>query len=140
MKQFCWGLLIFGCLEVHAAEDFPIVPDDFEVSVFAAEPLVRNPCAMTFDAKGRLCVGMGPQYRSPKPDTPGDGVWIMLDDNQDGVAEGRRLFAHGFNAIQGLAWYGDWLYIANAPDLTRVRDVDGDDVADVFERLYTDLG
>ena len=46
-----------------AADDYPIPAGDVEVKLFAREPLVRNPCAITFDARGRPCVGMGPQYR-----------------------------------------------------------------------------
>ena len=121
-------------------ELLPKVPEGFEVSFFAREPLVRQPCSMAFDAKGRLCVGMGPQYRSPKPDTPGDSVVFVLDHDGDGQADETKVFAKGFNCIQGLAWHGDELWIANAPDLTVVRDLDGDDVADEYVRLYTDLG
>ena len=121
-------------------EDFPVIAEDLKVSLFAQEPIVRNPCALTFDARGRPCVGMGPQYRSPAPDTPPDSVWILQDADNDGVADTRQEFATGFNAIQGLAWKGDWLWIANAPDLTRVRDTNGDDVADEYIRVYTDLG
>ena len=126
--------------EAQVTVDFPIVADDLEVALFARDPLVRNPCAITFDAKGRLCVGMGPQYRAPKPDTPPDSVWIVTDEDEDGTAETRKEFATGFNAIQGLAWKGDWLWIANSPELTRVRDTDGDDIADEYIRVYTDLG
>ena len=133
-------LLHSTSLAVAPDESFPLVPQDVEVSLFAQQPLVRNPCAIAFDAEGRLCVGMGPQYRSPKPATPGDSVWILLDEDGDGKAEDSRQFATGFNAIQGLAWRGDSLWIANAPDLTVVRDLDGDDVADEYVRLYTDLG
>jgi putative membrane-bound dehydrogenase-like protein len=118
----------------------PTVPDGFEVSFFAREPLVRQPCSMAFDAKGRLCVGMGPQYRNPKPDTPGDSVALVLDDNGDGKADRIKTFATGFNAIQGLAWHGRDLWVANTPDLTVVRDLDGDDEADEYVRVYTDLG
>lgn len=125
---------------VNAQDDYPIVPDGIEVSLFARDPIVRNPCVIAFDAKGRLCVGMGPQYRAPSPDTPPDSVWIVTDEDGDGTAETRKEFATGFNAIQGLAWKGDWLWIANAPELTRVRDTDGDDVADEYIRVYTDLG
>ncbi|NNE92713.1 MAG: hypothetical protein HKN23_13785, partial [Verrucomicrobiales bacterium] len=132
------ALLLFQT--ARAEEDFPVVPDDIEVSLFARDPIVRNPCAMTFDSRGRLCVGMGPQYRAPKPDTPPDSVWIVTDEDGDGKAETRKEFATGFNAIQGLAWKGDWLWIANAPELTRVRDTDGDDVADEYIRVFTDLG
>jgi len=141
MKTLALSLL-FACFNamLFASDDFPHVPDDLNVSLFARDPLVRNPCAMTFDAQGRLCVGMGPQYRAPAPDTPGDSVWILVDADHDGVAETRKQFAAGFNSIQGLAWKGDWLWIANAPELTRVRDVNGDDVADEYIRVYTDLG
>lgn len=118
----------------------PNVPPEFEVSLFAREPLVRQPCSMAFDDRGRLFVGMGPQYRKPKPDTPGDSVVMVLDSDGDGEADRTQVFATGFNAIQGLAWHGSDLWIANAPDLTVVRDVDGDDVADQYVKLYTDLG
>lgn len=125
---------------IHANDDFPVVADDIDVSLFARDPIVRNPCVITFDDQGRPCVGMGPQYRAPAPDTPPDSVWIVTDEDGDGVAETRKEFATGFNAIQGLAWKEDWLWIANAPELTRVRDTDGDDVADEYIRVYTDLG
>ena len=104
--------LIFLLSTLAAAPaDFTMVPDDLEVKLFAREPLVRNPCAITFDAKGRLCVGMGPQYRTPKLETAGDSVWILLDENHDGVADGRKRFATGFNSIQGLAWRNGRLWV-----------------------------
>ncbi|WP_395740480.1 PVC-type heme-binding CxxCH protein [Prosthecobacter sp.] len=118
----------------------PSVPSGYEVSLFAQEPLVRQTCSMAFDAKGRLCIGMGPQYRNPKPDTPGDSVVIVTDENGDGKADKTHTFATGFNAIQGLAWHGRDLWIANSPDLTVVRDIDGDDVADEYIKVFTDLG
>lgn len=144
--------LLVGGLFAHAAagagfEDakadrqaLPTVPDGFAIEVFARDPLVRQPCSMAFDARGRLCVGMGPQYRNPKPDTPGDSVVLVLDTDGDGRADRTQVFATGFNAIQGLAWRGRDLWVANAPDLTVVRDLDGDDEADEYVRVYTDLG
>src|SRR5262245_43951824 len=101
----------------HSDEFFPIIPDDLQISLFAKEPLVRNPCAIAFDAKGRLCVGMGPQYRNPRADTPGDSVFILIDEDRDGIADAQKEFATGFNAIQGLAWKGNELWVANSPDL-----------------------
>lgn len=121
-------------------EALPKVSAGFEVRLFAREPLVRQPCSMAFDARGRLFVGMGPQYRNPKPDTPGDSVVIVEDTDGDGVADRTRVFATGFNCIQGLAWHGRDLWVANVPDLTVVRDLDGDDEADEYVRVYTDLG
>ncbi len=121
-------------------EAMPTVPPGFEITIFAREPLVRQPCSMAFDLRGRLCVGMGPQYRNPTPKTPGDSVVWVLDTDGDGKADRTKVFATGFNAIQGLAWHGRDLWVANAPDLTLVRDLDGDDEADEYVRLYTDLG
>ena len=121
-------------------ELLPIVPTGFKAQLFAREPDVRNPCAMAFDARGRLFVGQGPQYRNPKPDTPGDTVVMLVDDDGDGVAEAAKTFASGLNCVQGLAWHGRDLWIANSPDLTIVRDLDGDDVADEYVLVYTDLG
>lgn len=121
-------------------EALPKVPQEFEVTLFASEPLVRQPCSMAWDERGRLFVGMGPQYRKPEPDTPGDSVVLFQDTNGDGKADATKVFATGFNAIQGLAWHGRDLWIANAPDLTVVRDLDGDDEADEYTKVYTDLG
>lgn len=118
----------------------PRVPARFEIKCYAKEPLVRQTCSMAFDARGRLFVGMGPQYRNPRPDTPGDSVVIVQDTDGDGIADKVKVFATGFNCIQGLAWHGRDLWVANAPDLTMVRDLDGDDVADEYVRVYTDLG
>lgn len=118
----------------------PWVADGVRISVFAKEPLVRNPAALAFDARGRLFVGGGPQYRHPREDTPGDAVVLLADTDGDGTADRSQVFAKGFNSIQGLAWRGRDLWVANAPDLTIVRDLDGDDEADEYVLVATGLG
>lgn len=143
MNSSVLGLLwicLCACVAYSQEADFPIVSEDFEVSLFARDPLVRNPCAIAFDENGRLYVGMGPQYRRPTPEMEGDKVYILIDSDNDGQADQRKEFARGFNNIQGMAWHGDQLWVANSPDLTVLRDVDGDDEADEYLRLYTDLG
>jgi len=62
------------CLRSDDSKTLPTVAEGFEVSLFAREPLVRNPVSMAFDARGRLFVGGGPQFRSPRPETPGDRI------------------------------------------------------------------
>lgn len=136
--------LLIACLgtsmPITAEDELPIVPDGFVVDVVAREPMVSNPCVMAFDPLGRIFVGQGPQWRAPTPETPGDRVDILIDDDRDGIADRRTTFAEGFNSIQGLAWKGRDLWVANAPDLTVVRDLNGDDVADEYVRVYTGLG
>jgi putative membrane-bound dehydrogenase-like protein len=135
------GLLAQPLTNSEAAPlPLPEVPAGFKIELVAREPLVRNPCAMAFDKRGKLFIGMGPQYRHPTPDTPGDSVVLLTDSDGDGLFDESRPFATGFNCIQGLAWHGRDLWVANAPDLTVVRDLDGDDLADQYIRVYTDLG
>ncbi len=133
------ALLQFGDPDANG-DALPKVPAGFEVTEWAREPLVRQPCSLAFDGRGRMFVGMGPQYRNPLPETPGDSVMLLEDTNGDGRCDRTHEFARGFNTIQGLAWRGRDLWIANAPDLTICRDLNGDDVADEYVRLYTDLG
>lgn len=135
-----WIAVLTTRFGLQADDQLPIVPDGFVVDVVAKEPIVSNPCVMAFDRHGRLCIGQGPQWRGPTPETPGDRVDILIDDDGDGVAEQRKTFAEGFNSVQGIAWHGDDLWVANAPDLTVVRDTDGDDEADQYIRVYTGLG
>lgn len=118
----------------------PETAEGFGVNIVAREPYFINPAALAFDKKGRLFVGAGPQYRKPAPDTPGDYVKILYDHDEDGVADEVKTFAEGFNNVQALAWKGDELWVANAPDVTVLRDLDGDDVADEYELIYTGLG
>ncbi|MEQ1828023.1 MAG: PVC-type heme-binding CxxCH protein, partial [Pirellula sp.] len=120
--------------------ELPQAPDGFRVSVFAQEPMVYKPTSICFDARGRLFLGQGPQYPENYEDSPTDSVYVFIDSDQDGIADQTKEFAKGFNSVQGLAWRGNDLYVANSPELTVVRDLDGDDVADEYVVVYTDLG
>ena len=122
------------------AGKLPRVPARFEISVFASEPLFYKPTSLCFDAQGRLTLGQGPQYHLSESIKKSDSVVLLIDTDNDGVADRRQVFATGFNSIQGLAWQGRDLYVANSPELTVVRDLDGDDVADQYVVVYTDLG
>ena len=68
-----WLVLVCGTLPAQfidkgtGAEVLPQVPAGFQVTVFAREPLVRQPCSMAFDVRGRLFVGMGPSIGIPLP-------------------------------------------------------------------------
>lgn len=122
----------------------PVVPAGFVVTMPAREPLVRNVTMLAFDTRGRLFVALGPQYRHPREDTPGDTVVQLIDADGDGTFEAAKTFAGPFHCVQGLAWKqgprGPELWVANAPDLTIARDTDGDDEADEYVRVATGLG
>ena len=50
------------------------------------------------------------------------------------------LFAEYLHEPLGLAWKDGWLYAVQRPEVTRMRDEDGDGRADVFETVNDDWG
>lgn len=73
------------------------VADGFEVKLFAAEPMVVNPIAMTVDEKGRVWCIECFEYpkRTAKGKMPRDRIIILEDTDGDGVADKRTVFAEG---------------------------------------------
>src|SRR5262245_55738662 len=70
------------------------VPAEFEVKLFAGEPLVVNPIAFTIDEKGRIWVIECFEYpnRTPKGKKPRDRIVILEDTDGDGVCDKRTVF------------------------------------------------
>ncbi len=50
------------------------------------------------------------------------------------------LFAEGLHEPLGIAWRDGWLYVVQRPEVTRLRDEDGDDRADIFETVSDSWG
>src|SRR5688572_32897933 len=80
------------------------VPDGFEVRLFAAEPDVINPVAMTWDERGRLWVVELYEYPlGAKPgQKPRDRIKILEDTDNDGKADKTTVFADGLNLATGI--------------------------------------
>ncbi|MBB23085.1 MAG: hypothetical protein CMN04_09425 [Roseibacillus sp.] len=136
--------LIAACINLPALGEvdkdaLPSVEKGFSINFFVREPHIINPSSLCFDRKGRLYVGAGPQYRQPKEDSPTDYIKILIDKDNDGVVDKVKTFAEGLNCVQSMAWKGNELWVANAPELTVLRDTDGDDVADEYQIIYTGL-
>ena len=78
----------------EAAKTFQ-VPPGFHVTVFAAEPDVRNPIAMTWDGLGRLWVAENYTYADRKTTfdfSLRDRVLIFEDRDDDGHFDHRQVF------------------------------------------------
>ena len=138
------AFLIAACINPPALGEvdkdaLPSVEKGFSINFFVREPHIINPSSLCFDKKGRLYVGAGPQYRQPKEDSPTDYIKILIDNDNDGVVDKVKTFAEGLNCVQSMAWKGNELWVANAPELTVLRDTDGDDVADEYQIIYTGL-
>jgi putative membrane-bound dehydrogenase-like protein len=118
------------------------VPPGFEVRLFASEPEVVNPVAMTWDERGRLWVLELYEYPkgAPKGEKGRDRIKILEDVNADGKADKVTVFAEGYSLATGLALGNGGVYLGAAPDLYFLQDTDGDDKADKATTLLTGFG
>lgn len=61
-------------------------------------------------------------------------VWIIDHAYDPDPAKAKfTRFAHGLHEVLGLAYRDGWLYVTQRPDVTRIKDADGDGKADLFE-------
>jgi putative membrane-bound dehydrogenase-like protein len=109
------------------------VPAGFHVSVFAAEPDVRNPIAMTWDGRGRLWIAENYTYaeRAQRFDLrQRDRVVIFEDQDNDGRFDGRKVFTDDVQMLASieLGLGGAWLLCP--PRLLFLADRDRDDTPD----------
>ncbi|MFC3199078.1 PVC-type heme-binding CxxCH protein [Parapedobacter deserti] len=116
------------------------VPVGFELQLFASEPDIMNPIAMSWDERGRLWVLETVDYPNNFVEVKGeqnDRIKICEDTNGDGVADKFTVFADGLNIATSLTFSNDGVILAMAPDILFLKDTDGDDVADVRDTLMT---
>ncbi len=119
-----------------------VLPPGLQTVLFAAEPELRKPIAMTWDDRGRLFVAETIDYPNEAQPAGGgnDRIRICTDTDGDGRADHFTTFADGLSIPTGLCWCGDGVVVAQAPDLLLLRDTDGDDRADQRRVLLTGWG
>ena len=118
------------------------VPAGFEVRLFAAEPMVVNPVAMTWDERGRLWVVELYEYPkgAPKGAKGRDRIKILEDTDNDGQADKATVFADGYSLATGIALGHGGVYLGQAPNLYFLQDTNGDDKMDKETVLLTGFG
>ena len=132
---------------------------EFDLSLVAAEPLIRKAMNIDWDEKGRLWVAETPEYpngrRAPnttpwmdtgslnaaRPDRdPQDTISILTDRNGDGVMDRKHVFADKLELVTGFVFHRNGVIAATSPDIWYLEDTNGDEVADKRTKLYTGLG
>ncbi len=118
------------------------VPEGFEVRLFATEPEVVNPVAMTWDDRGRLWVVELYEYPlGAKPgEKPRDRIKILEDVDADGRADKITVFADGLNLATGILLGDGGAYVGQAPYLLFMKDTNGDDKVDETTQVLTGFG
>lgn len=119
------------------------VAKGMKINLFASEkefPELAKPVQMAFDTKGRLWVAAWPTYPHWKPkEDMNDKLLIFEDTNNDGKADKIKVFADHLHCPTGFEFYNGGVLIAQAPDIMFLKDTDGDDKADVRERVLSGL-
>jgi glucose/arabinose dehydrogenase len=121
-------------VEMAQGFEFNIFADPTAVPEFALSAFA-GPTSMAFDARGRLFVG-----------TLSGKILILLDNNEDGRVDQIKPFATGVAQPLGLEFRanGDLFATSNrvpfgAGRILRLRDLDGDDVADEIVTIVDGL-
>ena len=97
------------------------VPPGFEVRLFAAEPDVINPVAMSFDERGRLWIVELYEYPYEKPKNETrkgrDRVICLEDPDGIGHATKRTVVVEGLWLATAITYGNGGIYVGQAPDV-----------------------
>lgn len=132
-----------------AAKTFHVL-DGFEMQLLAAEPLVTDPVAITYDEDGRAYVCEMNDYpytdkaaHKPSQENPTDAnigkVRLLTDTDGDGTFDKATVFAEGLSWPTGAACWKGGIFVTATPDVWYLKDTNGDGVADVRKKVFTGL-
>ncbi|MDP6446625.1 MAG: sorbosone dehydrogenase, partial [Pirellulaceae bacterium] len=108
-----------------------VVPEGFEVNLFAADPQMAKPIQMNFDARGRLWIASSEVYPHIKPGQKAtDKILVLEDVDRDGKAEKLSVFADDLLIPTGVLPGDGGAYVVNSTELLHLRDTDGDGKSD----------
>ena len=114
--------LIFVSLPSHGQKiinDFKIQDSDLEITLWAESPLLYNPTNFDVDAKGRIWVTEGVNYRRSKTRAEGDRVVVLEDTDLDGSADKSTVFVQDpyLVAPMGIGVIDNVIYVSQTPDI-----------------------
>lgn len=128
-----------SCFAVEVSPPRVLIPG-WTIELVAREPELVTPVGCRWDGHGGLLVVECHTHFRPE-DYPGpteDRIYRYRDGNEDGRLDRRELFYSGGHATMGLDIAADgWVYVATRSEVVRIKDSDGDFVADQREVLIT---
>ncbi len=117
------------------------VPPGFEIQLVAADPDIRKPININFDAAGRLWLTETIEYPFAAPEGKGrDAVKILEDFGPDGRARKITTFVDNLNIPIGVLPTSKGALVYSIPNISHMIDSKGTGKADVREPLYTGFG
>jgi putative membrane-bound dehydrogenase-like protein len=115
-----------------------VVPEGFNVTVFAAEPDVKQPIGFCIDDRGRLWVAEANNYPVKRADNTGDRIVIFEDADGDGRFDKRTVFYDKLNFVSGIEVGFGGAWVVSPPYFYFIPDRDGDDRPDGEPQLLLD--
>ena len=119
----------------EALATFELDPD-FRIELVAAEPLIADPVALSFDENGVLYVCEMRDYSERREEKLGR-ISRLEDGDGDGRMDHATVFAEGLPWPTGILCFDGGVFVMAAPDLWFFKDTDGDGVADVRRVVLT---
>ncbi len=118
------------------------VPVEFELQLFAAEPMVVNPIYINWDERGRLWVIETVDYPNEikKDDVGDDKIKILEDTDGDGKADKSTIFAEGLNIPTSFVFTNGGIIVSQSPSHLFLKDTTGDDKADIRKEILPGWG
>ncbi|GAB4471351.1 MAG: hypothetical protein OHK0057_14880 [Thermoflexibacter sp.] len=111
-----------------ALADFEIA-EDFEIDLFAAEPLIADPIAMEVDANGKVYVVEMHGYPLEKSGT--GKVKMLIDTDSDGYPDQSTIFADSLVLPTGIMAWKNGVIVTDPPHVWYLEDSNGDNKADI---------
>ena len=121
--------------------------DGFQMKLLAAEPLVTDPAAMTYDENGLAYVAEMNDYPftdkkndvawKESIDPPGGRIRVLVDENGDGKFDKSFIFAEKLSWPTGIACWKGGIFVIATPDLWYLKDTNGDHVADIRVKVFS---
>lgn len=124
------------------------VKHGFTMDLIAAEPLVSSPVAMCYDENGAAYVVEMRDYpytdkathqawKENTTDVPIGRVRKLIDRDGDGIFDESFIFADGLSWPTGICCWQGGVFVTATPDVWYLKDTDGDQRADVREKVFT---
>ena len=118
-----------------------VLPEGFEVNLFAADPAIAKPIQMNFDPQGRLWLVSSEVYPHIEPGAEAtDKVLVLEDADGDGVSDQTHVFADGLLIPTGIAPGDGGCYVGASTELLHFADHDGDLEADEERVVLSGFG
>jgi putative membrane-bound dehydrogenase-like protein len=117
------------------------LPPGFKATVFAEEPDVQNPIALSWDARGRLWIAENYTYSesAKKYDLSlRDRILIFEDKDGDGHFDSRKVFNDELQVLTSIEVGHGGIWVMCPPQLLFIPDRNHDDVPDAAPEVVLD--